>query len=100
MSKSVNRLLALIVMTTLVGAAAATPASSGMSHGKPIKKHKMHLTRGLGDFQPSGRAWIGAGNPSGTKVACPRMGRSFECDRWPPPIDEDPDRVISGSAGD
>jgi len=100
MRKSAIRLLMLVFMTTLVGAAAATPARSGMSHSKHIKKHKMHLTRGLGDFRPSGRAWIGAGNPGGTRVACPRMGRSFECDRWPPPIDEDPDRVISGSAGD
>jgi hypothetical protein len=99
MRKSAVRFMTLAICTVLV-APAVTPAKAGMSHSKHIKKHKMHSNRGFGDFRPSDRAWTVARPQSAASVACPRMGRSFECTTWPPPIYEDPDRVISGSSGD
>ena len=96
------RLSTLIVaMAMLVGAATVTPVRSEVSHSKHLKKHKTHLSRGSSDFRPSDRTWAAVRPASAAAGVCPGgIGRSFECSKWPPPIDEDPDRVISGSSGD
>jgi hypothetical protein len=87
MSKSAIRLLALTIFaTTLAGA----PAESGTSHSKHIKKHSFRIVR---------PAWPAVSPPAQSGEVCPGIGRSFECRIWPPPINEDPDRKISGSDG-
>jgi len=100
MRKSSIRLLTLAIATTLAGASLATPAWSEVSHRQHVKKHSMHVSHGFSHGRPAGRAWAAVRSPGEAALACPRVGRSFECDRWPPPINEDPDRVISGSSGD
>jgi hypothetical protein len=102
MGQSSIRLLTLAVCAMLAGGSMVTPAQSGTSHNKHIKKHgTMRLKRGFSEYRPSDRAWRAAGRPSVAGSVCPGgIARSFECSRWPPPIDEDPDRVISGSSGD
>jgi hypothetical protein len=97
------RLSTLVVTAAmLAGAAAVTPVRSETSHGKHFKKHHtVHMSRGSRDYRAPDRAWAAVRPAGAVAGACPGgIGRSFECSRWPPPIDEDPDRVISGSAGD
>lgn len=87
MSKSAIRLLALTIFaTTLAGA----PAESRTGHSKHIKKHGFRTVR---------PAWPGSSPPAQPGSVCPGIARSFDCKIWPPPIDEDPDRKISGSDG-
>jgi hypothetical protein len=100
MSKSSIRFLTLVIATTLAGASLATPAWSEVSHRQHVKKHRMQVSHGFSRARSPDRAWAAVRPPGQAALACPRVGRSFECDRWPPPIDEDPDRVISGSSGD
>jgi heme A synthase len=99
MRQSAIRLSMLVITTMMVGAATITPVRSEVHHGKQIKKHRMHVSHGFSHGRTD-RAWAAVRSPGQAALACPRVGRSFECDRWPPPIDEDPDRVISGSSGD
>jgi len=102
MRKSAIRLLAVVVTTMLAGAVTGTPVEAAAHHSRHLKTHAtMHLNRGYREYHPSDRAWPAAGRPSVAGEVCPGgIKRSFECGRWPPPIDEDPDRIISGSSGD
>jgi hypothetical protein len=34
-----------------------------------------------------------------SEAVCPGNARGIDCRVWPPPIKDDPDRLISGSAG-
>jgi hypothetical protein len=87
----------LAILTTLAMCAAAlavvpmvTPANAATSHGKHIKKHERAFAwrPGFGDSWSTGWAgWV-----------CPGNARSFDCATWPPPFNEDPDRV-SGDGG-
>jgi hypothetical protein len=88
MSKPPIRLLTLVITTALAGAVTVAPAESGARPGKHIKVHR-----------PTRPAWPGAGPPAQSGGVCPAMARSFDCKIWPPPIDEDPDRKVSGSDG-
>jgi hypothetical protein len=88
------------ILTTLAMCATAlavvpmiTPAKAATSHGKHIKKHERAFawSPGFGDpwsTGPSGRA----------RGGCPGLARSIDCATWPPPFDEDHDR-ISGDGG-
>ena len=87
----------LAILTTLAMCAAAlavvpmvTPAKAATSHGKHIKKHERAFawSPGFGDRWSTGQAGR----------VCPGNARSFDCATWPPPFDEDSDRV-SGDGG-
>jgi hypothetical protein len=99
MRQSAIRLSMLVITTMMVGAAAVTPVRSEASHRQHVKKHGMQASHGF-SLGRADRAWAAVRSPGAASSACPHVGRSFECDRWPPPINEDPDRVISGSSGD
>jgi hypothetical protein len=101
MRKTPTRLLTLVVCT-LVVAATITPVEAAAHHSRHISKHRtMPLNRGFSEYRRSDRTWTTAARPGVANGACPGgIARSFECGRWPPPIEEDPDRVISGSSGD
>jgi hypothetical protein len=99
MMRSAIRLLPLIVAAMALGGPAAT-AKSETSRGKHIKKHTTLIRpiRHAGDFA-AGRAWPTANPSYQSGEVCPGIARSFECKIWPPPINDDPDRKISGSDG-
>lgn len=101
MGQSSIRLLTLAVCAMLAATTIA-PVKAAAHNSRHIKKHgTMRLNRGFGEYRRSDRAWPAAGRPNVAGSVCPGgIARSFECSRWPPPIDEDPDRVISGSSGD
>jgi hypothetical protein len=96
MDKSAIRLSALAIgAAALAAIPTAAPVEAGTNHSQHIKKH---MTRHHG-LRPAARAWLGASPPRQSGEVCPGIARSFECKIWPPPINEDPDRKISGSDG-
>ena len=95
MRNSAIRLLTLAFTTTMVtGAIVAAEASA--HHGKYIKKHRTRPP--VFSRSPTfDQAWR---RPVNQPVdVCPGSGRSFECKIWPPPMDQDPDRKMSGTDG-
>ena len=102
MSKSTIRLLTAICATALMVVSTVTAASAGTSSRQQFKKHhKLYRAynsyRGYG--RPADQAWSAPGPSSPSGDVCPGIARSFECKIWPPPIDQDPDRKMSGSDG-
>ena len=100
MSKLAIRLLTLAVYAAALAAVpAVTPAKAGASSSRHIKKHKRHkqprLQRSLVCRSGAGCCQaFQSGRPS-----LPGHRRSFDCKTWPPPMEDDPDRKISGSDG-
>jgi hypothetical protein len=101
MGKSTIRLLPLtICAAALVMVPPVTPAEARTNHGKHVRKHyTIHRDPGFYGYRPADQAWPGASPPSRSGDVCPGIARSFDCKVWPPPMDEDPDRKISGSDG-
>jgi hypothetical protein len=93
MSKIAIRLLTLatfaLVVVPVIAPAKAEASSS--------KKHKKHVKRSPGFSDPwsAGRAWPVTRPASQPGAVCPGIARSFECTRWPPPMEDDPDRKVS-----
>jgi hypothetical protein len=94
------RVLTLTVCTTALIALVAT--TEGEASSRHVRKHQsVSHQRVSPTFR---RAWA-AGEirpvaPAYNRgTVCPGMGRSFDCGVWPPPIDQDPDRKVSGSDG-
>ena len=102
MSKFAIRLLTLAMYAAApLVVPMVTPASAETSSSKHIKQHQKKIQRGAGRTDPwsSGRAWP-VTQPSGQAGGvCPGLARSIDCKRWPPPMEDDPDRKISGSDG-
>jgi hypothetical protein len=95
MSKFAIRLLTLAISATAL-VPTVMPARTA-TYSKQIKKHKIILSN-PGYPRSAGQAWAGPSHQAGT--VCPGgIARSFECKIWPPPIDDDPDRRMSGSDG-
>ncbi|MGA9089244.1 MAG: hypothetical protein WB420_09075 [Bradyrhizobium sp.] len=100
MSKLAIRLLTLAVYAAALAAVpAVAPAKAGASSSRHIKKHKRHKSPGFGDPWSAGRARAVARPSSPAGPVCPGIARSFDCKTWPPPMEDDPDRKISGSDG-
>jgi hypothetical protein len=100
MIKLATRLLTLAIFAMpLVLVPMVTPAKAAASSGKHVKKHKRNIYRGpgFGDPWSAGRArpFIVPSSPSGP--VCPGNARGIDCRRWPPPMEDDPDRKVSGS---
>jgi hypothetical protein len=94
MSKIAIQLLMLATCATaLVVVPVVTPAKATTSSSKHIK-HKKH--RGPG-FSDPGRAWPGNRPSSPAGAVCPGNARAIDCRVWPPPIEDDPDRKVSGT---
>jgi hypothetical protein len=102
MSKFATRLLILAMCAvSLALVPIVTPAKAEASHSKHIKKHKK-IRRGpaisdpwsAGYAWPNNQAWPGNRPSSQPSHTC---FRAFECAKWPPPFDEDPDRKASGT---
>jgi hypothetical protein len=102
MSKFAISLLTLAVYATVLAVAPmVTAAMAETSSSKHIKKYKKIILRspGLSDPWSAGQAWPVARPSSQAASVCPGLARSFECKIWPPPMDDDPDRKMSGSDG-
>jgi hypothetical protein len=102
MSKFATRLLMLAVYALALGMAPdVPPAKAETSHSKHLKKHKKKFYRGpgLGDPWSAGRAWPDnqAWRTTAPSSQIRTCFRGFECGKWPPPFDEDPDRKASGT---
>jgi hypothetical protein len=94
MSRIAIQLLMLATYATaLVVVPAVTPAKATASSSK----HKKHRGRGFSDPRFVGQARP-VPRPS-SQAVCPGNARGIDCRVWPPPIEDDPDRKISGSAG-
>jgi len=96
MAKSAIQLLLLTGVLAAVSTAA--PAEARTGHSPHIKKHQAS-NRGFHGMRPADRAWPGPTPPAQSGEVCPGIARSFECKIWPPPINEDPDRKMSGADG-
>jgi hypothetical protein len=94
-SRFAKRLLTLLAMCAMALAVIPmiTPAKAETSSSKYIKKHKRIGQAPVirGPWRP-GRAWP---NSQISGVTC---FRGIDCAKWPPPIDEDPDRKVSGES--
>jgi hypothetical protein len=110
MSKSTIRFFALTICTTALVMVAVDTAAGAKTRDKSahahVKKHHQAYRSHQHGFGNSGfgyrepyQAWPAArpSYPSGS--VCPGIGRSFDCKIWPPPIEDDPDRKVSGSDG-
>jgi hypothetical protein len=97
MSKFAIGLLTLAMYAaSLPVIAMITPAKAASSSSKHIM-HKKH--RGPGFSDPG---FVGQARPvprPSSEAVCPGNARGIDCRVWPPPIKDDPDRLISGSAG-
>jgi len=108
MSGFAIRLLILAMSATALAVTPmVTPAKAETSSSKHIKKHKkIHRSPTYNDPWSAGQVWPGSqpwrANQAGSNnrsssqagVSC---FRAFECGKWPPPFDEDPDRKASGT---
>ena len=100
MTKFAIRLLTLVLCTTALALVPmVTPAKAGTSSSRHIKKHKRHGSPGFSDPWSAGRAWPATRPSSPAGAVCPGIARSIDCKIWPPPMEDDPDRKISGSDG-
>jgi hypothetical protein len=79
--------------TALVVVPVVTPAKAAVSNGRHLKKHKKQNRAG---FSYPGQAWPG-NRPSPAGAVCPGNARAIDCRVWPPPIEDDPDRKVSGT---
>jgi hypothetical protein len=99
MSKFAIRILTLATFAAAQAVVPViTPAEAAHS-GKVFKKRIAHRSPRSSYGWSAGQAWPAARSYSPAGPACPGLARSFDCKVWPPPIDEDPDRRVSGSDG-
>ena len=101
MSKFAIRLLALAICATMLGVVPmVTGAVAETNKSKQIKKHKKVILRSPGFSYPrsAGQAWP-VTRPSSQADVCPGIARGIDCKRWPPPMEDDPDRKHSSSDG-
>jgi hypothetical protein len=100
MDKSAIRLWVLaICATALAVVPTVAPVEARTSQSQHIKKHKKIGNHDFYGFRHADRAWPGGSPPYQSGEVCPGIARSFECKIWPPPINEDPDRKMSGTDG-
>ena len=102
MSKFAIRLLTLAMYATaLVVVPMVAPAKAATNSSKQIKKHKKRIRNSFGLSDPwsagQARPVTRPSRPAGG--VCPGIARSFECGTWPPPMEDDPDRKVSGTDG-
>jgi hypothetical protein len=98
MSKFAIGLLTLAMYATaLVVVPMVTPVEAA-TNSKHTRKHQRTAQRRpvIIDSWAAGQARPVI-RPSGQ--VCPGLARSFDCKIWPPPIEDDPDRRVSGSDG-
>ena len=85
---------ALVLAPTLASAKTKAGATRTKSH-RLVHRHAGF--RSTAFRQP---AYYGGPVRQAREVCPGGIARSFECSVWPPPIDDDPDRRISGAASD
>jgi hypothetical protein len=78
-----------------------TPAKAATNSSKHVKKHKRKIQNSPGFSDPwsAGQARPVTRPSSPARPVCPGIARSFECGTWPPPMEDDPDRKVSGTDG-
>lgn len=92
MRRSTIRLLTLeICATAVVFVVAVTDAQASSRH---IQKHDSRQSLGFRNSWAAGEVRTAAqSSPPGGDV-CRGSVRSFDCEAWPPPIADDPDRKM------
>jgi hypothetical protein len=95
---AIQLLMLATYATALVMVPAVTPAKATTSSSKHIK-HKKHRGHGFSDPRFVGQAWPVPRPSSQAGAVCPGNARGIDCRMWPPPIEDDPDRKVSGSDG-
>ena len=77
--------MVVVPMVTATGAA----SSRHIRHHHKQTNLRLNNAWASEEFRPvvSARNWRGD--------ACPGSARSFDCKIWPPPIDDDPDRIAT-----
>jgi hypothetical protein len=99
MSKFAIRLLTLATYAVALVIVAAVTAAKATTSSSKLIKHKKHRGPGFSDARSVGQAWP-VTRPTGQAGAiCPGNARSIDCQMWPPPFDDDPDRKASSSDG-
>jgi len=94
MAKFAIRLLTLaICVTALMVVPIVAPAKAATSSSGHIKRHKIQRSAGIGDGRPASQAWHVARPSSQRGAVCTR---GFECETWPPPMYDDPQRNPDG----
>ena len=94
MSKFAIRFLTLAMcVTALVMVPMVTPAEAATGSSGHIKKHKKQISPGISDVRSAGQAWTVTRPSSQAGAVCTR---GFECETWPPPMNEDPQRNPDG----
>jgi hypothetical protein len=98
MSKSAIGLLTLAMYTTALAVVPMVTPAEAATNSKHTRKHQRTAQRrpAIIDSRAAGQARPVI-RPSGQ--VCPGLARSFDCKIWPPPIEDDPDRKVSGSDG-
>jgi hypothetical protein len=106
MSRAAIRLLILAMSATALAVTPMVTPAKAESSSKHIKKHKkIHRSPTYNDPWSASQVWPGSqpwranqawsnNRSSSAGVSC---FRAFECAKWPPPFDEDPDRKASGT---
>ena len=90
------RFLTLAIYATAVVVIPAITATQGETASRHQRKH--HQPRSLGWSDRWAPRPIRPAVPSYTPGnACPGNARGIDCKVWPPPMDEDPDRKLSGA---
>jgi hypothetical protein len=94
-----KKLLALTMCATVLAMVPemtlARTETGGSKHiGKHKRTHRSRVMRAPWPVQawPDNQAWPNS-QPRGQPRTC---FRAIDCAKWPPPIDEDPDRKVSG----
>ena len=106
MSSSGLRLLAPAICAVALATVATTAFAKSRASTVHVKKHfAVHRhyrlpSAGFGYPQPAAGAWSARPSQQAGDVCPGGIHRSFECRVWPPPIEDDPDRVIGGAAAD
>ena len=95
---AIQLLMLATYATALVMVPAVTPAKATTSSSKHIK-HKKHGGPGFSDPRFVGQAWPVPRPSSQAGAVCPGNARGIDCRMWLPPIEDDPDRKVSGSDG-
>lgn len=93
MRDTTTRHLVLAFCATALVSVVTVPAADASGHHRKHHHHRVYM--GVNGVRSPGL--IAPVRSHGN--VCPGIARSFDCAVWPPPMDEDPDRKISGSDG-
>ncbi len=103
MRHSTTRHLVMAVCATAVVSVVTATGADASGHHRKHHQRMYHQHMQVGFNGQAGFNGVRTTNTIAPSFShgnvCPGIGRSFDCKIWPPPMDEDPDRKMSGSDG-